>query len=774
MMITASLLTACSSSESERRIVPRNIVLDTEPAKEKEKEDPFITPGDLETLAAARDSDGDSLENGWELYYAAQINLVDLNPSNDLDNDGVSNLDEFLLGTNPLVADADFFELEPSLEGTFSYKWFGVARLPYILEVRKSAEDSWHYVDTFYGYNGELSFTLENFVGASRLQVRFRNNKIYIREESSAAIFPADAYEYQKITVNTSRDIGALDKAIASLSKGNLSLPKDPKSGEFAPTLIRLLPGHFLVQGTTYVRPIDLTTRKLLPWKLSDRNFLIENNWTLRGSGLQTRLILDTRRPEFSGVHPADVGYVSMILGRGDEAGRQAAGAESVRAYHNQKILDLSLVGNFSKINRMKDPATQHPVKMVVHGIAIYGSYSVIERVELRDLGTDHFGLPIAGEVWSIPYQDPPGESFGAAIRGPILSQVESGYYFGSRIAHSRYIGPAAWGIPSGHLGLTTIFMVSGGMKKAWFNQPNNTFHFLRGGELIGNSCLVSSDPAHLWAGQPTGQEPASYRKKVLEENRLQCLSMYQTDGGRVAGNYTLNVSKSYFADTTKAKNFLIEGNTFVDTNEGILFQVGAIATTAYENIEIRNNKIFINIENGETHRWGAGIGLQSDNQVRDSDPSRDNSDIFFRGLRDIRVRSNELVMSPFNVEGASHACQTDRIGIYLAGVSGSVEISKNLIDSQIPDLGGNGQFCNSGKIRVSQIKGYKDGNLVLSREMDLASSQLCENRDEKGTLVSLLRLWEVELTDQAGKNVRLGPIKDGSFSLSSESCPFE
>jgi len=54
-----------------------------------------------------QDSDNDGLPDAWELLYTNPPSPTDLNPGDDLDLDGLTNLEEYQARTNPLVADTD-------------------------------------------------------------------------------------------------------------------------------------------------------------------------------------------------------------------------------------------------------------------------------------------------------------------------------------------------------------------------------------------------------------------------------------------------------------------------------------------------------------------------------------------------------------------------------------------------------------------------------------------------------------------------------------------
>lgn len=57
----------------------------------------------FENLKAFADRDGDGLPDDWELHYFADVSVAD--PVADSDHDGISNLDEFIMGTNPKAPD---------------------------------------------------------------------------------------------------------------------------------------------------------------------------------------------------------------------------------------------------------------------------------------------------------------------------------------------------------------------------------------------------------------------------------------------------------------------------------------------------------------------------------------------------------------------------------------------------------------------------------------------------------------------------------------------
>lgn len=66
---------------------------------------PLQPDGSLFIPANAADSDGDGILDVWELYYTG--NLTTLTATGDYDNDGLTDVQEINLGTNPLIADTD-------------------------------------------------------------------------------------------------------------------------------------------------------------------------------------------------------------------------------------------------------------------------------------------------------------------------------------------------------------------------------------------------------------------------------------------------------------------------------------------------------------------------------------------------------------------------------------------------------------------------------------------------------------------------------------------
>jgi len=67
--------------------------------------DLFQVNGSTLTLVKLPDSDGDGLEDDWELYYFGDLTSTD--GSFDTDSDGLSDAEEFALGTSPIAKDTD-------------------------------------------------------------------------------------------------------------------------------------------------------------------------------------------------------------------------------------------------------------------------------------------------------------------------------------------------------------------------------------------------------------------------------------------------------------------------------------------------------------------------------------------------------------------------------------------------------------------------------------------------------------------------------------------
>jgi autotransporter-associated beta strand protein len=63
--------------------------------------------GNALKFAKSADADSDGLPDWWELLHTNPPSTTGLNPGNDLDNDGLTNLQEYQLGTNPNNPDTD-------------------------------------------------------------------------------------------------------------------------------------------------------------------------------------------------------------------------------------------------------------------------------------------------------------------------------------------------------------------------------------------------------------------------------------------------------------------------------------------------------------------------------------------------------------------------------------------------------------------------------------------------------------------------------------------
>lgn len=67
-------------------------------------------------IAGNSDTDGDSLPDAWETTYFGGISAT---PGGDADNDGLTNLEEFVLGTSPIDSDTDGDGMTDKFEGDF-------------------------------------------------------------------------------------------------------------------------------------------------------------------------------------------------------------------------------------------------------------------------------------------------------------------------------------------------------------------------------------------------------------------------------------------------------------------------------------------------------------------------------------------------------------------------------------------------------------------------------------------------------------------------------
>lgn len=90
---------------------------------------------DLTLGAVLLDSDGDGLDDAWELRYFGSLGA---NPNDDPDGDGVNNLGEFRAGTDPLDARSRFEIVEVNRVGpNFRIRWSSQPN--HLYQVRRSA-----------------------------------------------------------------------------------------------------------------------------------------------------------------------------------------------------------------------------------------------------------------------------------------------------------------------------------------------------------------------------------------------------------------------------------------------------------------------------------------------------------------------------------------------------------------------------------------------------------------------------------------------------------
>ena len=87
-----------------------------------------------ESLAPARDADGDGIPDPWELIAAR--NLTTLSDTGDFDQDGASDLSEYTAGTDPFAADSllDILSFTKGDRGKFFIKWTSQISRCYLVE----------------------------------------------------------------------------------------------------------------------------------------------------------------------------------------------------------------------------------------------------------------------------------------------------------------------------------------------------------------------------------------------------------------------------------------------------------------------------------------------------------------------------------------------------------------------------------------------------------------------------------------------------------------
>ncbi|MBK1882282.1 type VI secretion system tube protein Hcp [Luteolibacter pohnpeiensis] len=82
-----------------------------------------------------KDTDSDGMPDSWELLYGLSVGVNDA--ASDLDGDGLSNLDEYELGTDPSSGSSFFqavLKADPSIPGNYLLSWNSVAGKTYVIE----------------------------------------------------------------------------------------------------------------------------------------------------------------------------------------------------------------------------------------------------------------------------------------------------------------------------------------------------------------------------------------------------------------------------------------------------------------------------------------------------------------------------------------------------------------------------------------------------------------------------------------------------------------
>ncbi|MFO0725902.1 MAG: hypothetical protein U1E65_19110 [Myxococcota bacterium] len=667
------------------------------------------------TLIDQRDSDRDGMEDGWEHFYAKIYGSTDLSPTADLDGDGRSNLDEFLLGTNPILADSSSFSMItlPGIGDRGAIFARGGNR--YQLE-SSTGGGAWTFVQAFEGLDGIISLS-----GSATTNYRWLNASVWIGPTPSTpspSIPPSD--RFYAINGASSTE---LDDLLRSFEAGQSRALPTNSTGKSMPAVIHLMAGAFTTSGIVSARGVNMETVRTsicntdpVCWSQHSavsqdpRNnvathWSLHSQWSLRGAGRRsgtagTLLELATQRAEmgyFTAPGATDVSRITMVGGAEDWE----------EARYNQHVRDLSMNGHFDAINRV--PSTTYatvtiPLKVNIAGINLHGSYSTIENVELHNFGTDNFWFASPSEPWIYDGNLTPGECFVAYIGGEAARGISESYV-GMRIASSDYIGPTSYeAIPSARNHTTTVFMTTGGWVGQWEFGRSQAAPFTPGvmnpaigAELIGNRCLASRRTADLSTGTGTGLTLQEIRDS-LEFNPMQCFSSYETTSALVRSNSTSATAVGFWGDTVKAKNVRVDTNNFLDARFGVLLGVGGAHNQSYEDLVITNNTITVNVWSHEDHKWGGGIVLSGLPLPWFWLPS-DETVAAYSGLRNVHIIHNRVSISSnigdtLGTPVGNFGSDRDVLGISTHTVGGTLEIVDNRIDDRIPPM-----FNNSGRI---------------------------------------------------------------------------
>jgi hypothetical protein len=87
---------------------------------------------DLTLLQSDQDSNGNGLPDGWQMQYFGHLGV---DPNTDPDHDGMSNLSEYLAGTNPTNANSAFrfTGIQPDSQGGNTVEWLSAPNRTYSL-----------------------------------------------------------------------------------------------------------------------------------------------------------------------------------------------------------------------------------------------------------------------------------------------------------------------------------------------------------------------------------------------------------------------------------------------------------------------------------------------------------------------------------------------------------------------------------------------------------------------------------------------------------------
>lgn len=93
--------------------------------------------------AAGIDTDGDGIPNAWETYYSLDPNVNDA--ADDPDDDGMSNLDEYIARTNPKRADSTFrmSGITGTTPGTQTLTWNSSPGVTYRVQYAPNPDGPW-------------------------------------------------------------------------------------------------------------------------------------------------------------------------------------------------------------------------------------------------------------------------------------------------------------------------------------------------------------------------------------------------------------------------------------------------------------------------------------------------------------------------------------------------------------------------------------------------------------------------------------------------------